>query len=103
MKNDKLNEMLKCITDTRAQKYTEEVERQKSAIEEALIKFLESSKTAFEKISRATIAHQNQNTIWFNYELDADVLPEVADYIAEEYALSVNKDYPYKVFGQYQV
>lgn len=103
MKNDKLNEMLKGITESRTQKYNEEVERQKATIEAALIKFLEASKSAYDKIVRATINQQNQNTIWFSYELDADVLPEVADFIAEEYGLSVNKVDPYKVSGQYQV
>lgn len=103
MKNAKITEMLTDITTVRTSKYEAEIERQKAAIETALVKFLEAQKASYEKLDRATVNHQGQNSIWFSFELDADILPEVADFIADEYDLSVNKDYPYKVYGQYQV
>ena len=99
--NEKLTQMLSCITDSRTKKYAEEIERQKVAIEEALFKFLDERKGVYDDITRATILQQNQNTLWFTFELDADVLPEVAEYISKEYNISVDSNYAYKVYAQY--
>lgn len=100
--NDKLNKMLESITESRTQKYNEEVERQKTAIEGALFKSLEARKAATDDMTRATVNQQGKNHIWFEFVLDAAVLPEVATYIKEEFGINVDERDNRKVYAQYQ-
>ena len=100
--NEKLTTMLSSITESRTKKYTEEVERQKTIIEEALFKCLEGRKAEMETMKRATINQQGEGFIWFQYVLDAPVLPEVAQYLKEQYDIDVDKTSNKKVCAQYK-
>lgn len=102
MKNQKLKDTLAAISESRTQKYNEEVERQKSAIESALFKYLEEKKKETDTMKRATKSHQTANGIWFEFELDAYVLPEVGEYIAEEFGISVDEKHRNKVFASFE-
>lgn len=100
--NEKLTNMLNSITESRTQKYNAEIERQKKTIEDALFEFLEGRKAAMDDMTRATRTQQNENFIWFEYALDAPVLPEVAKYLKEEFAIDVDERDNRKVFAQYK-
>lgn len=99
--DEKLKELLGEISEIRSQKYTEEVERQKEAIRTALFDFLGGRKAAMAELTRATRTHQSAGGIWFEYTLDATILPEVIEFIKEKYNLEVDERDNRKVGGCY--
>lgn len=94
--------VLSGISEARQGKYKAEVDRQKTAIEGELMKFLEAKKAEFEEMDRATVNEQNAAKMSFSVTLDAVILPEVADYITSELGLSVDTSDSKKAVGTFE-
>ncbi len=94
--------VLSGISEARQSKYKAEVDRQKTAIEGELMKFLEAKKAEFEEMDRATVNEQNAAKMSFSITLDAVILPEVADYITSELGLSVDTSDSKKAVGTFE-
>ena len=90
------------ISAVRQEKYNAEVDRQKTGIENELMKFLEAKKSEYEAMDRATVNEQNPTSMNFSVVLDAVILPEVADYISKELGLTVDTSDSKKAVGTFE-
>lgn len=94
--------VLSGIATARQDKYNAEIDRQKNAIESELMKFLETKKSEYEAMDRATVNEQNATKMSFSVTLDATILPEVADYISKELGLTVDTSDSKKAVGTFE-
>ena len=100
--NEKLTKMLNSLSESRTQKYSAEIERQKAAIEKALFDCLESRKASIDAKEHAAIDYQKKGEIRFEFDLDAEVLPEVAEFISQEFNIESDRSNRRRVYAQYE-
>ena len=100
---ENVKKILAEIEEIRKQKYQAEIDRQIQIIQTALLAFLEQKKKEYENLERATIRNQRPSEVKFSFKMDAEILPEVAQIIFENFGLKVCSSETPSIYGIFKM